>query len=94
MGHGPVGPALARHVGPGAVSRANASRRRQKEWHTAVLKSAKTPSEELSAACDWLRAEARRGGPDVIKASAAAVLGLVEQLRTADEATASKGGTP
>lgn len=76
------------------MSRANKSRRLQEGWHTAVLRAARTPSEELTAACDWLRAEAKRGGPDAIKAMTTEVLDLVEQLRTANATAASKEGTP
>ena len=65
------------------MTRANAARTRQADWHQACLRAAQTAGERLSAACDWLRAEARRAGPDAVAEATARVLAHIAELREA-----------
>jgi hypothetical protein len=71
------------------VSRANEARARRRAFHQANLRAARTPSRRLAAAWDWLRAEARRAGPDVIEETTEQVLAMAEQLHQAETGPAT-----
>lgn len=66
-----------------SLKRAKAALLRQREHHQARLDQAGTPRERLRAACMWLIAEAKRGGPQVLDQETDVVMERVDQLRKA-----------
>ena len=69
------------------MTRANTAWVRRREWHAAALRAAPTPSRRLAVAFDWLRAEARLAGPDVIEQVTTALLAQAGQLHQAANPT-------
>lgn len=72
--------------------RADRRRKREQEHHQAQLERADTPRRRLTAICDWLVAEASRGGPDQVREAIDAVARLVHDYRTANNPVEAEEG--
>lgn len=68
------------------MSTVRAERRRKRELvhHESQLERADTPRRRLTVICDWLVAEASRGGPDQVREAFDAVARMVQDFRTAN----------